>query len=925
MPASVPDPALRAGLPTTPGSGPAGAALFDGPGEMRARCRALDWAGTPLGPVAGWSSSLRTIARTVLGSRQPMFLFWGPEHVQLYNDAYRPSLGGSGGDGHPDDRHPRALGMRGAACWTDIWDTIGPQIAQVMGGGEGTWHEDQHLPIWRNGRLEDVWWTYAYTPVPDDDGRIGGVLVTCQETTGRVLAERRQAFATALAERLAATDDATAAMDAACAALAAYLGVAQVGFGEVVAAPAGSGDPEARIVVARDWTDPAAVAAGAIASLVGEWRVHDVGAALVRELWAGRTVAVADVAAAPRTGTPDVRTAHAALRTRARLAVPLVRDGRLRALLLVHHPAPRAWTPEEVALVEDACGRLWAAVERDRAEARLADGLAELEAVYRSAPIGMCVLDRDLRYVRINERLAEINGIPAAAHLGRTVRELLPDLAEAAEVTLRRILETGEALHDVEFRGTTPARPGIERVWLEQWLPLRDAGGTVVGVHVVAEEVTEQRRAERELREAAEAMPQLVWITTPEGYHDYYNARWYDYTGMPRPAGGRFDPAADAEGWNWKLYLHPDDHARSVARWARSLDTGAPYEIEYRFREAATGEYRWFLGRALPMRDAAGRITRWFGTCTDIHEQHLAREAAEGARQEAEAARAEAEQANRAKSQFLATMSHELRTPLNAIQGHVQLLDMELHGPLTSAQREALGRVERAQRHLLGLINNVLNFAKLETGTVEYDLRATDLRAVLADVAPMIEPQLHAKGHAHEWALADGACVVWADAEKLRQVLLNLLANAVKFTPAGGRIRVAHHVRGETPDVVYVRVSDTGPGIARDKQDSVFDPFVQVHVGASPHARAHEGTGLGLAISRELARGMGGELRVRSTPGAGATFTLTLRRASAPPGTPLDRCGSAAAGGAGEGGGAPGGEDAPGEDVPEGMEAGGSR
>jgi PAS domain S-box-containing protein len=133
--------------------------------------------------------------------------------------------------------------------------------------------------------------------------------------------------------------------------------------------------------------------------------------------------------------------------------------------------------------------------------------------------------------------------------------------------------------------------------------------------------------AEPEVRAALELMPQLVWTTTPDGYHDYYNEQWYRYTGMPRPG----DAAADAEGWNWKNYLHPDDYDRALAVWSRCLATGEPYEIEYRFKEAATGRYRWFLGRALPRRDAdvngaPGRIVRWFGTCTDIDDQKRAAE-----------------------------------------------------------------------------------------------------------------------------------------------------------------------------------------------------------------------------------------------------------------------------------------------------------
>ena len=551
-----------------------------------------------------------------------------------------------------------------------------------------------------------------------------------------------------------------------------------------------------------------------------------------------------------------------------------------------------------------------ATADRARVQAETERRAAVLTAVLENMPDAVYV-GTAAGVTLANHAALDLLGYASLAELNREIATLGEEIQTRDPTTGRRLAPEEEAF--------VRALRGEDRVELEVLIrhrvsgedrrvrasaaPVRDATGQVVAAVCVSTDVTAERRAERELREAAEAMPQLVWITTPEGYHEYYNARWYAYTGMPRPAAGRFDPAVDEDGWNWKRYLHPDDYDRSVARWAHALATGDPYEIEYRFREAATGAYRWFLGRALPLRDATGRIARWFGTCTDIHEQRLAREAAERAQRQAEAARAEAEAArveaeaaraeavaaNLAKGQFLATMSHELRTPLNAIQGHVQLLEMELHGPITEAQRTALGRVERAQRHLLGLINNVLNFAKLESGTVAYDLRATDVQAVLADVAPMVEPQLAAKGHAYTVAMPDGPCLVWADAEKLRQVLLNLLANAVKFTPPGGRIHVAHHTRPETPDVVYVQVADTGPGIPREKQDTVFDPFVQVHAGASPHVRAHEGTGLGLAISRELSRGMGGELRVRSTPGEGATFTLTLRRVVSADGTPLDR------------------------------------
>jgi signal transduction histidine kinase len=250
-------------------------------------------------------------------------------------------------------------------------------------------------------------------------------------------------------------------------------------------------------------------------------------------------------------------------------------------------------------------------------------------------------------------------------------------------------------------------------------------------------------------------------------------------------------------------------------------------------------------------------------------------------------ARDAAAAASKAKSEFLATMSHELRTPLNAISGHVQLIELGIYGPVTDEQRAALDRIDRSQRHLLGLINDILNLAKIEAGRVEYRIDNVGVMELLKDIAPMIEPQIRARSLQYRVHLPDPDLTIRADKEKVEQILLNLLSNAAKFTPPGGSIEVACAMREDRSDVVFIRVTDTGIGIAEDKLASIFEPFVQVNAG---HTRQAEGTGLGLAISRDLATGMGGDLRVRSTLGAGSSFTLTLP--SAPPAThdvsPLD-------------------------------------
>ena len=259
----------------------------------------------------------------------------------------------------------------------------------------------------------------------------------------------------------------------------------------------------------------------------------------------------------------------------------------------------------------------------------------------------------------------------------------------------------------------------------------------------------------------------------------------------------------------------------------------------------------------------------------DVTAQVRARREIELAREQADAARVEAEKANRAKSDFLAAMSHELRTPLNAIAGYVDLLRMGIHGTVTEAQQAALERIERSERHLLSLINDILNFAKVEAGRVEYDLADVPLSDVVADIAPFVQVQLANKQLTYD-ANVDTDVVVRADREKVRQILLNLLSNAIKFTNSGGRIAVEVVARatGDQPkDVAFLRVTDSGIGIPAEKETTIFDPFVQVHRNLT---RSMEGTGLGLAISRDLARGMGGDLRVRSVEGKGSSFTLTL-------------------------------------------------
>ncbi|HEX6037283.1 PAS domain S-box protein [Longimicrobium sp.] len=378
--------------------------------------------------------------------------------------------------------------------------------------------------------------------------------------------------------------------------------------------------------------------------------------------------------------------------------------------------------------------------------------------------------------------------------------------------------------------------------------------------------------SERQFRLLAESIPQLAWMADETGSLTWYNQRWYDYTGTTWE---------QMRGWGWRSVHHPDELPGVEARFRRAIQAGEPWEDTFPLR-GADGAFRRFLSRALPLRDEAGRIVRWFGTNTDVEENLRALEGRAQALAEAQAARTQAEEASRAKSVFLATMSHEIRTPINAVIGYAELLDMGLQGPLNDGQRGYLDRIRVSSQHLLGLVNDVLDFAKIEAGQMGVAREHVLLRDAASDAINMVLPQATARGIEVREEPCDAEAAYVGDRDRVRQILLNLLSNAVKFTRPGGTVSVrcwgdAEPLPGVHPPqpgpYACIEVEDTGIGIAPEQLARVFEPFTQVD---DTHTRETGGTGLGLAISRRFARLMGGELSARSRPGLGSVFTLWL-------------------------------------------------
>lgn len=500
---------------------------LEGGGEMGKLTRSFDWSKTALGGPENWSQNLLTTLSIILHSRFPMFLWWGPDLIQFYNDAYRPSLGNEG-------KHPVALGQKGAECWPEIWPVIKPLIDQVMAGGEATWNEDQLIPIYRNNKLEDVYWTFCYSRVIDINGQIGGVLVTCNETTNKV-----------------------------------------------------------------------------------------------------------------------------------------------------------------------------------------------------------------------------------------KTRQL------------------------------------IEEKFLQ-------------------------------FQQLADAIIQMVWVTDALGMHEYYNQRWYDFTGST---------LEESQGEGWNQMFHPDDRERAWKSWEHSLKTGAPYEIEYRLRKH-TGEYIWVLGRAAPFYNAEGTIIKWFGTCTDIHEQKIIQEE---------------------KDDFISIASHELKTPVTTLKVSLQLMNRMKDEPLPVMMSNLIDRANKSMDKVGTLIEDLLNTSKYSHGQLHLNKTDFTIGKIINECYDQINPE---KKHLLK-TTGDMNLQIYADADRIGQVIINFINNAIKYAPESDEINVDVTQIGE---FVKFSVNDQGAGIAQDKIPHLFDRYFRVDSAGSQYS----GLGLGLYICSEIIKKHLGEIGVNSEAGKGSSFWFTL-------------------------------------------------
>ncbi len=506
--------------------------------------------------------------------------------------------------------------------------------------------------------------------------------------------------------------------------------------------------------------------------------------------------------------------------------------------------------------------------DRKAAEAKLRVSEQRFRQLWVTTTDAILIMDADQDIEYANPAVEQVFGFTPEEIMAYGLTVLMPErLREAHRQGMKRYLATGQ--RKLDWRATEiPAlhKGGYEFPLEIAFSHFREDGRDLFAAFM--RDISDRKKVQEALehseslfRQLADSMPTIFWAAKPDGQADYYNRRWYEFTGL--------DPNTAGED-SWMTVVHPADLKTTAEKWQYSIRAGEPYEYEFRYRRAIDGEYRWHLGRALPVRDANGDIQRWFGTSTDIHDHKVLQQENEQLLHSERAARGEAEHASRMKDEFLATLSHELRTPLNAILGWVQILassDTVTEEDLTQGM-EVIERNARAQAKI---IEDLLDMSRIISGKVRLDVQRVELASIALATVESMRPAAAAKGVVLTAIIDPAAKPVSGDPHRLQQVFWNLLSNAVKFTPKGGRVQLLLERVNSHLDLSVV---DTGQGIAPEFLPYVFDRFRQ---GDASTIRKHGGLGLGLAIVKQLVELHGGTVRVKSAgEGAGSTFTVSL-------------------------------------------------
>lgn len=481
--------------------------------------------------------------------------------------------------------------------------------------------------------------------------------------------------------------------------------------------------------------------------------------------------------------------------------------------------------------------------------------LAEIEAIYNSAPIGLCVLDRNLRFVRINDRMAEINGFSPEEHIGKTIQEVIPDLAEQGEAVAKEIFETKKKVMGREFNGITPAKPGVLRTWIEQWYPVKDSSNQIIGINVAALEITEIKMADKALKKSEEKLRLAIEGADAGMWFWNLEKDIFEWTDRYKTIFG-IDPDPEMSYDDFLKSVHPEDREKVMNATQRVMQYGEEFKVELR-TIWPDKSIRWVYSLGRLFYDVQGKPKEMIGIAIDITPSKVAE-------QELQETLKQLKRSNAELEQFAYVASHDLQEPLRMITSFLQLLQRRYEHQLDSDANEFIQFAVDGAARMQELVSDLLTYSRIgrKTGKFE-DVDTEDiLKQITFDSRVLIEENNADISY-------ENLPVVCADYTQLVQVFQNLISNSIKYNE---QERPTIHISAEKKvnDWVF-KVKDNGIGIDSRHGDLVFKIFQRLH-----GRDEYEGTGIGLAIVKRIIEQHGGMIWYDSKPSEGSIFYFSI-------------------------------------------------
>jgi PAS domain S-box-containing protein len=808
-----------------------------GRGEMAGRIRALDWSQTPLGPITTWPESLKSAVQAGLDSSFATYVWWGPELLQLHNDATLPIL---------RDKHPAALGRPAREVWPDAWPVVGPYFTQVMERGEPVMAEDLPMEIERDGSRNLATFTFCYSALRDAHGAVAGMQAVALETTEKTRTtttlrqnEELQAFALDLSDALRHIIDPIEVQATATRLLGERLQSDLAYYLEI-------NEEEEYLLIERHFVR------GDAPSMVGKYDLSTFP-------WVGPTfrhgepVIIHNTWTTPLIPDPE-RPAMDDINVGAFIAVPLVKEGVLVAALCVTNDEPRTWAEADVTLMQMTAARTWAAVEQARAEERLRRSEEQYRTLFNSIDEGFCIIEmifddegrpQDYRFLEVNPAFEQHTTMKNAT--GRRMKEIIPEHESDWFEIYGHVAQTGDPVRFINEAA------GLGGRWFELHA-FRIGDPELKRVAVLFNDITERSRAEGSLRASealfrgfAEASADTLWIIdAATGQLDYLSPAFERTWGETR------DVIMHDIG-RWHDLVHVEDIARVSDNIALAL-SGETFVSEYRIVRPSDGTSRWIRDTGFPIYGEDGHVTRVAGIAQDVTDSKRAEEEREA---------------------FVDAAAHDLKTPLTSLRGQAQLL-------LRRARREEsvdldileprLIEINAAALRMVKVIDEMLDAAHLRAErTLDLRLGMTDLVALAREAVEEARRSTHR--HAIRVETEEESLIGTWDPVRLGRVLGNLLGNALKFSPKGGDIvvRIARETGLDGQDEAVLSVQDCGIGIPAADLPDVFQRFRR-----AKNAARIPGTGIGLSGARQIVEQHGGTLTATSQEGHGSVFLVRL-------------------------------------------------